>query len=70
MRRDELTSIERAVFVAWRMAEGDEFTTAEVAVLVGLTWQGAYYLMTTASRILPIYQDDKSKIWKLRSTSA
>jgi hypothetical protein len=65
----ELTSIERALFVAWRLAKGDTFTTSELASMIGLSYSGAYYLMTIASRshVVPIFQDSQGR-WQILKT--
>lgn len=62
----ELTSIERTILVVWRLAQGDAFTTSELAQMIGLSYSGAYYLMSIASRshVMPIFQDDHGK-WRI-----
>jgi hypothetical protein len=55
---EELTVTERAAFIGWRLMVGDKWTTQEVASLLGMSWQGAFMLLSRTSRILPISQDE------------
>lgn len=45
------------------MAEGEMLTTREVADMIGITWHGAYYMLTILSRELAIYRDDAGR-WR------
>jgi hypothetical protein len=49
---------ERVAIIVWQIAHGKSFTTAEVAIICGMTWDGAHKLLCRVSRILPIYLDD------------
>lgn len=53
---------ERVATTAWAFAQGESYTTAQVATLTGLTWFGAYKLLCKMSRVLPIYCDHG--VWK------
>lgn len=50
---------ERVGVVAWRLAQGVQMTTYDVAEWTGLTHSGAWYLLTRLSRVLPIVLIDK-----------
>ena len=49
---------ERAAYVAFWLAEGREFSTAQVAERTGLTFSGALRLLKMISRVIPIYEDN------------
>lgn len=57
LRTTELTVTERAAFIGWRLMAGDTWTTAEVASLMGMSWDGADKLLNRIALILPIYRD-------------
>ena len=48
---------ERAAYVAFWLAEGREFSTAQVAERTGLTRQGALDLLKAISRVIPIREE-------------
>ena len=50
----EYTPQEKAASVVWRLAHGDEVSIRQVADEFGITVQGAYRLMNTVSRVIPI----------------
>ena len=50
----EYTAQEKAASVVWRLARGDEVKTQQVADEFSITIQGAYRLMNTVSRVVPI----------------
>jgi hypothetical protein len=54
----EMTAQERAFDVAFRLADGEEMTTRQVAEMTGLSRTGAWYLMQYAARVTPIVQDN------------
>ena len=54
----DYTAQERAALIAWHLAHGEELTTAEIALMTGMTWQGAWFLMIHLSHVLPIYRND------------
>ena len=66
----ELTSIQRTLFMASRLFRGRAFTTSELADAIGLSYSGAYYLMTIASQseFVAIYQDDAG-YWRVLEDS-
>lgn len=51
------TPTERVAYVAFMLAEGAEYSTAEVAHKCGISLRGAYALMNKASRVIPIYKE-------------
>ncbi len=62
MSDTDYTAQEKAALIAWHLAHGEGMTTADVASITGLTWGGAWWLMTRLSRVLPIYRDDDG-VW-------
>ena len=50
----EYTPQEKAASVVWRLAQGQPITTRQVADEFSITIQGAYRLMNTVSRVIPI----------------
>lgn len=49
---------ERVGIVAWRLAQGWQATTAEIAEWAGISRNGAWYLLMKLSRVLPIEMID------------
>lgn len=49
---------ERAAYVAFWLAEGREFSTAQVAERTGLTFSGALRMLKAISRVIPIYEEN------------
>lgn len=45
---------ERVGIVAWRLAQGNRASTAEIAEWTGMTRTGAWYLLMKLARVLPI----------------
>jgi hypothetical protein len=62
-RVSELTAQERAFDIGFRLAEGEELTTRQVAEMTGLSMTGAWYLMQRGARVRPITQDGRGR-WK------
>lgn len=60
---DEMTPQERAGMVIWFLARGHSFTTLEIALLTGLTRQGAWQMMTGLSIKLPLVLEHSR--WRL-----
>jgi hypothetical protein len=58
---DELLPTERSGLVVYWLREysGWEYTTAEIAVFVGVTWDGAMMILCKLSRVLPLCQSLK-----------
>lgn len=63
MSENEFTPQEKAARVAFQMALGEGFTVREVADDFGMTWRGAYRMITGISRVVPIAQDDGGR-WR------
>lgn len=54
---ESFTPHEKAAAITWLIAGGAEFTTPEIAERLGVTFQGAHYLMHGISRVIPITQE-------------
>lgn len=65
----DLTIRERTAIVVFAIAEGREYTTAEIAAKINVTRQGAWAILCAVSRILPFYQDDIDGKWKRVNTT-
>ena len=63
MASDDYSAQEKASSIAWRISNGQQFTVREVAEDFGISWQGAYRMLNTISRVIPIAPDDRG-IWK------
>jgi hypothetical protein len=61
--RDRLTAHTRAALTTHWLRDGRTFTTAELAVILGLTWEGASYLLSAVSLVLPIAPGDDGR-WR------
>ena len=53
---EDLITTERVAVVVYRLMLGERLTTAAVADLTGISWSGAYYMMTKISRVAPVVQ--------------
>ena len=53
----EYTPQERAMVVAWALAEGERLTVQRVARLTGLGTRAARRLLVRAGRVLPVFKD-------------
>lgn len=62
-RANEMVVTQRAALVGFRIAEGEEFTTSQIAEMCGLTVEGAKKMMEKASAVVPIY-DDEDGVWR------
>jgi len=51
---EEYTPQEKAAYIAWKMAQGESFSTKEVAEAFSVTYNGAYSMLTRISRVVPI----------------
>lgn len=58
----EYTPQEKAAWVAWHLALGQELTTHDLIVQFNITRQGAEYILNGLSRVVPI-QNDESR-WR------
>ena len=70
MECDDLTAQERAAIVAWRLANGDRLTTQEIMDLTGLKRRSAWGLVSSISRVIPIYCDDEGQWCKINGIDA
>jgi hypothetical protein len=59
----EFSAQEKAASVVWRLAHGDGVTVRDVADDMCITRQGAYRLLCTVSRVVPI-TPDSSGVWR------
>jgi hypothetical protein len=50
----EYSAHQKASYVTFLLLQGNELTTAGIATLTGLTWEGAEYMMDMISGVLPI----------------
>lgn len=58
--RREWNAHQRAGQVTFWLVQGRKMSTAEIARLTGLSWDGAKFMMEMLSGLLPIlYADDK-----------
>ena len=58
--RREWNAHQRAGQVTYWLVQGRKLSTAEIARLTGLSWDGAKFMMEMLSGLLPIvYADDK-----------
>jgi len=53
----EYTPQERAMVVAWALAEGEELTVDRVVRLTALKARAARRLLVRACRVLPVFKD-------------
>jgi hypothetical protein len=58
------TPEERVAIVVWHLSHGDAFTSAEAGRMLGLTRQGADWLLCNISRVVPIYKDEDNR-WQV-----
>ncbi len=63
----DLLAQEKAAIVVWRLAHGEALLTSEIADLTDMSRQGAWSMMTTISRVIPIWCDLEGK-WRAAST--
>jgi len=62
---NELGAQERAALVAVSLSQRQALTWDEIRALSGLTYSGAYYMMTKIARVLPVYYDYESGEWRI-----
>ena len=60
---DDYTPQEKAADLTWKISSGHEFSTREVAEHFGMTWHGAYRMLNTISRVIPI-APNSTGVWK------
>ena len=63
----DLLAQEKAAIVVWKLAQGAALLTSEISDLTGMSRQGAWAMMTTISRVIPIWCDSEGK-WRVAST--
>lgn len=54
----EYTPQEKAAWVAWQLAVGEELTTHDLILRFNTTRQGAEYILNGLSRVVPIQKDE------------
>jgi len=58
------TPQERAAIVAWRLAQGEALSVAEIAEIAGVSDRRARQMANNLSRVLPIFRDDADRwVW-------
>lgn len=57
----DLLPTERTARLTWLFAHGARLTVAEVVGLTGLSLSGAYALLATMSRVVPIFAADDGR---------
>lgn len=62
-RRQEYTGQQKAALVAILLKEGSKLTTAGVARLTKMTWEGAEKMCQMLSGVLPIVKQDGYWRW-------
>lgn len=62
----EWTAHMRSGVATFWLLEGNRLTTAQIAQLTGLTWDGAKYMLTNMSLVLPIVEDDQGRWYWMR----
>ena len=50
----EYVATERVGVIVWQLAHGDALTTAQVAEIAGISYNGAYRMLQKLSRAIPI----------------
>lgn len=51
---EEYIPTERVAIIVWRLRDGEQLSTAEIAAAVGLNLRAAQYMMAKLSRVLPL----------------
>lgn len=59
----EYSAHQKASFVAILLKDGNELTTAGIARLTGMSWDGADFMMQMISGVLPIVRIDGKWRW-------
>jgi hypothetical protein len=63
---EELLAQQRAAIIVWRLAQGERFTTAEVAEITGMGYVGAWCMMWKIEAVLPPLCQDDEGCWRVR----
>lgn len=53
----DYTPQERAALIVWALAHGESLTASQAAEMAGITEHGAWILLASLSRVIPIYND-------------
>jgi len=64
MGEERLTTREATAKVVWALAHGDAVSNHQAGLLTGFTPHGAYEMLCSISRVIPIYQDAAGK-WQV-----
>lgn len=59
----EYTPQEKAAWVAWQLAVGEELTPRDIMTQFDISHQAASYILHGLSRVTPIYRTDESR-WR------
>jgi len=65
--QEKLTTRRAVAKLTWVLAHGENLTTAEAALMTGLTRWGAKDMLDDMSGVIPIYQDEDSGLWQVVS---
>lgn len=61
---DYMSAQEKAAKVTFQIVSGDTPTTADIAERFGMTWQGAYRMMSNVSRVVPLTTENgRWRVW-------
>lgn len=63
VQRFDLSAQQKAADITCLIVRGAAPTTAEIAERYGITWQGAYMMMSRISGVVPLIQDGQR--WRL-----
>lgn len=55
---EKMITTERVAVVMWELMSGNMLSTAQIADLCGISFTGAWLMMSKISRVRPIYQQD------------
>lgn len=64
---DYMTAQEKAAKVTFQIVSGDTPTTGEIGERFGMTYQGAYSMMSKVSRVVPMTTDEGGR-WRVWGT--
>lgn len=66
---EQYTPQEKAAWITWQLATGNELTTQDVMAQFNISHQGASYIMIGLSRVTPIYRTEQSRWRRFNSTT-
>jgi len=61
----ELVAQERSARVTAALIERKKLSWDDLARLTGLTYSGAYYLMSKIARVVPVTYDREARLWMM-----